>query len=149
MTTRREFLQAAAITSLPALGGAAIVDAAGTSASGPSVVQAVLVDERHAAARAAGARLAERGVKVHALPRGDITHVWLHHIGPMWQRQPIAVAGLTEAPAMFCLEQFAFASGLRVVFHGEHVVYPGGGTEHRLLRGGGGRRSFRRRARTR
>ena len=36
---------------------------------------------------------------------------------------------------MFCLEQLAFASGLRVVFHGEHVVYPGGGTEHRLLRG--------------
>jgi hypothetical protein len=36
---------------------------------------------------------------------------------------------------LFCLEQFAFASGLRVVFHGEHVVYPGGGTEHRLLRG--------------
>jgi hypothetical protein len=72
---------------------------------------------------------------VHALPQGDITQVWLRHIGPAWEHQPLAVAGLTEAPALFCLEQLAFASGLRVVFHGEHVVHPRGGTEHRLLRG--------------
>ena len=45
------------------------------------------------------------------------------------------MAGLTARPALFCLEQFALGCGLRVVFHGEHVVHRQGRTEHRLLRG--------------
>jgi hypothetical protein len=39
---------------------------------------------------------------------------------------------------LFCLEQLALGFGLRVVFHGEHVVYPDGHIEHSLLRGAEG-----------
>ncbi len=119
---RREFLQAAAASALP-LG-------AGTA----SAVRAVLIDERHREARAFGARFAGRGVTGYALPEGDITEVWRRKIGPAWKREPFALAGLTERPALFCLEQLGWSCGLRVLFHGEHVVYRGG-TDHSLLRG--------------
>jgi hypothetical protein len=82
-----------------------------------------------------GARLAARGASLLALPDGDITQVWLQHIGPAWRDRPVPFAGLTGRPALFCLEQFAVSCGLRVVFHAEHFVHREGRTEHRLLRG--------------
>ena len=69
------------------------------------------------------------------MPDGDVTQIWLHHIGPAWRDQPVAIAGLTARPALFCLEQFALSCGLRVVYHGEHVVHQEGRTGHRILRG--------------
>ena len=136
MTNRREFIQAAAITALPVVVGAnQVADRAQTNAPTRIDVHAVLVDERHPAARAVGARLAAGGAPVHAIPDGDITQVWLRHIDPVWKLQPVPVAGLTARPALFCLEQLALSCGLRVVFHGEHVVHDEGRTEHRLLRG--------------
>jgi hypothetical protein len=130
MTSRREVLKAAA--ALPLVTGATrIVDAAVRK----RIVLHVLVDERHAAARRVGSHLASRGATVHTIPDGDITQVWLRQIAPAWRREPVAVAGLTERPALFCLEQFALACGLRVVFHNEHVVHSADPTEHGLLRG--------------
>jgi len=69
------------------------------------------------------------------MPDADITHVWLHQIGPAWRQRPVAIAGLTARSALFCLEQLALSRGLRVVFHGEHVIHPDGRTEHSILRG--------------
>ena len=136
MTNRREFIQAAAITALPVVVGAnQVADRAQTNAPTHIDVHAVVIDERHPEARAVGARLAAGGATVHAVPDGDITQVWLRHIDPAWRLQPVAVAGLTARPALFCLEQLALSCGLRVVFHGEHVVHTEGRTEHRLLRG--------------
>ncbi len=136
MTNRREFLHAAAVSALPLAAGAAQTDRAPPTDAPPrTALHAALVDERHAQARAAGARLAARGVTVHAVPDGDVTQTWLRHIGPAWRREPLSVAGLTERPALFCLEQLAWSCGLRVVFHGEHVVHSAGRTEHALLRG--------------
>ena len=130
MTNRREILRAAAV--LPLVAGATrFVDATARKSSSLRV----LIDERHDAAKIVGARLANRGATLHRLSDGDITQVWLQQIAPAWRRQPVAVAGFTERPALFCLEQFALACGLRVVFHNEHVVHPGGHVEHRLLRG--------------
>jgi hypothetical protein len=100
-----------------------------------NALHAVLVDERHTESCSAGARLASRGTPVHATADGDITQIWQRQIAPAWRRKPVTVAGLTERPALFCLEQFAWAFGLRVVFHTEHIVHPGGLTEHWLLRG--------------
>ncbi|MBX5462648.1 MAG: hypothetical protein IRZ28_16355 [Steroidobacteraceae bacterium] len=65
----------------------------------------------------------------------DITQVWLHQIGPAWRERPVPIAGLTARSALFCLEQLALSRGLRVVFHGEHILYPDGRTEHSILRG--------------
>jgi hypothetical protein len=135
MINRREFLEAAAVSALPAIAGARQRgDDRLTSASRPAL-HAVLIDERHAQARTVGAHLAVAGATVRPIPEGDITQVWLDHIGPAWRHQPLTVVGLTARPALFCLEQFALGCGLRVVFHGEHVVHRQGRTEHRLLRG--------------
>jgi hypothetical protein len=101
----------------------------------------VLFDARYSEARSAAARIGGAGAATHALVDGDITQVWLEHIGPAWQRGSAAtaanaaIAGITARPALFCLEQFALSSGLRVVFHAEHVVHPNGRTDHALLRG--------------
>jgi len=133
MTNRREILQAAAVSALPLVTRATGI--ADVAVPKPLTLHAFLIDERHAAARSVGARFAARGIPVHAIPGGDITQIWLRQIGPIWSRTPVAVAGLTERPALFCLEQFALASGLRVAFHGEHVTHRHGRTEHSLLRG--------------
>lgn len=134
MTNRREILQAAAASALPLVARAAATGE--TEASRRIALHGVIIDERHAASRTAGARFASRGVVVHALPEGDITHIWLREIDPAWRRERVAFAGLTARPALFCLEQFALGCGMRVVFHGEHILHSNGETEHLLLRGG-------------
>ncbi len=143
MTSRREFLEAAALTALPVIAGTPLA-AAAAPAKKPSVVddsaaglafQFVLFDSRYSQAHSAAVRIGSAGAAVHALADGDITQVWMDHIGPAWQRGPAAIAGVTARPALFCLEQFALSSGMRVVFHAEHVVHANGRTHHSLLRG--------------
>jgi hypothetical protein len=136
MTNRREFLQAAAIAGLPVIGAATgNIAVARSRAPVRNDLHAVLVDERYAEAHSVAATLGSIGTPVHTIPDGDITEVWLSHIGPAWRAGPVAIAGLTARPALFCLEQLALASGLRVVFHAEHVVQASGETEHSVLRG--------------
>lgn len=129
MTSRREFLQAAAISGV-------IAGTAGTAtmAATRRPLAAVVIDERFAQACILGSRLADGGTPVLGISDGDITQIWLREIGPMWKRQPAAVAGLTARPALFCLEELALPHGLRVVFHAEHIVHPDG-IAHTILRG--------------
>ena len=148
MTSRREFLEAAALTALPVVAGVSLSGAA-VAATKPVLANApsraslsaaadfhlVLFDARYSEARSAATRIGGAGAATHALADGDITQVWLEHIGPAWQRGPAVIAGVTARPALFCLEQFALSSGLRVVFHAEHVVHADGRTDHVLLRG--------------
>lgn len=136
MINRREFLEVAALSSLPAIAVASPGLGQGPRPSPSSgTLPAVLIDARFAQARAVGARLTDLGATVHALPDGDITQVWLSHIRAAWKAQPVTVVGLTARPALFCLEQFALGCSLRVVFHAEHVVHRGARTAHRVLRG--------------
>jgi hypothetical protein len=134
MTNRREILRAAAVSpALPLVTGT--TSAVGAALTTRIALYAVLIDERYSVSRTVGARLSGRGATVHAIPEGDVTQIWLQNIGPAWRREPVAVAGLTARPALFCLEQLALSSGLRVVFHAEHVVHPEAPTEHSILRG--------------
>jgi hypothetical protein len=128
MTSRRQFLQGATLAVAPLVTGLpGIADArTGTSLA----YQAVLIDDRHAEARAFGAALARRGSRVLPVTHGDVTALWLGEIGPAWRRAPLPVAGLTRPPVLFCLEQLAWAQGLRVVFHAEHVVTTSRPTSH-------------------
>jgi hypothetical protein len=133
---RRIFLEAAAASALPAIAIAnANVAAAHSAVPARVAVHTFLSDERYAPSRTVADRLRAAGVDVHAIPDGDLTQVWLRHIGPAWREHPVTLAGLTARPALFCLEQLALGCGLRVVFHAEHVVHDEGRTEHRLLRG--------------
>jgi hypothetical protein len=96
----------------------------------PLPFHAVLIDEQYAEGRSFGATLAARGATVHAVPDGDVTALWLHNIAPAWRHSPVPIAGLTRPPVLFCLEQLAWAQGLRVVFHAEHVIAQGRPVEH-------------------
>jgi hypothetical protein len=137
MTSRREFLHAAALAAVPTFAGAE-EHAAPAERTTPAALalHAFLIDARHAEARIARERLARSGTAVREITDGDITQVWLRHIRPVWQGGPAAFAGLTERSALFCLEQLGWAAGVRVAFHAEHCVHPDGHADHALLRGG-------------
>lgn len=139
MTSRREFLEAAALSALPAVAGTSVRAAAAADTTGRPGTRPefhlVLFDQRYPQAHSVAARISRAGAVVHPLTDGDVTQVWLSQIGPAWQRGPAVIAGLTARPALFCLEQLALSSGLRVVYHAEHVVHSNGRTEHSLLRG--------------
>jgi len=144
MTNRREFLHATALAAVPA-----IVVRTGAAAQGPSraeraAVHAILIDERYAPARAVRACIETGSVTVHSLPDGDVTETWLHQLRPLWEHAPASVGGVTAPATLFCLEQLAWEYGLRVVFHGEHVIMSSGDSEHRILRDTGRHLSSRR-----
>ncbi len=138
MTNRREFLQVAAISA-----AAPIAARAGDAATAAGLLQqrtalalgGVVIDSRHAQSRAFGEHVAGRAPLL-TTHDGDMTALWLADIAPAWSRKPVALAGLTEAPALFCLEQLAWSHGLRVVFHAEHVLRDGA-VRHSVLRGAG------------
>jgi hypothetical protein len=74
------------------------------------------------------------GVPTRALRDGDITDAWLEAVRPAWRQGHASIAGLTTSSPLFCLEQLACAQGMRVVFHAEHVLLPGGRVAHQVLR---------------
>jgi hypothetical protein len=93
----------------------------------------VLIDDRHAEARAFGTALTAWGAPVHSLPKGDVTALWRESIGPAWRHAPTVVAGLTRSPVLFCLEQLGWPLGQRVVFCAEHLM-SAARPVHRILR---------------
>jgi hypothetical protein len=132
MTTRRTFIQAAA-SAVPSLAAGRVNAALMAS---PSDLHTAVIDENHAAARTFGRRLDAYGASVLSLREGDVTAVWLNEVRGAWTSKPVPLAGLTTPAALFCFEQLAFAHGLRVVFHAEHVVHPGGHIDHEVQRKG-------------
>lgn len=138
MTTRRTFIQAAASTALPiATGTIGSAAASEGVAFRHDTLQAAILDDAHLAAREFGRQIGMQGVPVHSIHSGDITAAWLQTVRPLWQKRRAPIAGLTTPAALFCLEQFAFAHGLRVMFHAEHVLLADGSVEHQVQRGQG------------
>jgi hypothetical protein len=133
LTNRREFLQGAVWAALPVVVGAPLLPTAARAAV-PRTFPMVLIDDRHAEARAFGTALAAWGALVHAVPKGDVTALWRESIGPAWRQAPTVVAGLTRSPALFCLEQLGWELGRRVVFCAEHLVWAGRPVRHKVLR---------------
>ena len=112
MTSRREIVKGGALAlALPAM-------AAGRArAAEPAVFRAVY-DERFAEARGFAEAAAARGWPVRAI-RGDVTELWFHELEPRWKAGPAAVAGVTDAAALFCLETLARDRGLRLAARAE------------------------------
>lgn len=75
---------------------------------------ALVYDARHGRARAYGRALRGRATVVHAM-HGDPTAAWLELLDPLWRDGPAHVAGITSAPALFCVEQMAHGHGMRVL----------------------------------
>ena len=113
MANRREFLQgsvaAPMLVLLPGL-------AAAVESLNPSLpLHKVLFDARHGASLRFAQAFAEQGVATHGLRNGDITPFWRNELAAVWARTPAPIAGLTDAAALFCLEQLAPQHGLRVL----------------------------------
>lgn len=129
MPTRRTILQSAAALSAVPL-APSVVYGSGTK---PAPDIAVLYDHRHAAARGFRLRAAQWHVPVHGM-HGDITDLWQNHFRTAWKSNPTPLAGLTERPALFLLEQLGYEHGMRVLFQAEHESSGKGRWTHRILR---------------
>ncbi|CAI06278.1 hypothetical protein ebA302 [Aromatoleum aromaticum EbN1] len=135
MISRRAFLQGSV-----AMGGLAL---AGTSIPGfaapatlsqykaPLSLFSAIYDNGFPASAAFGAATEEQGYSTHDID-GDITELWVHHLAEQWQREPVAIAGLTHASALFVLERMGWDHGLRVIFRARHQFQANGDIEHRL-----------------
>ncbi|MDR2215251.1 MAG: hypothetical protein LBE59_05340 [Nevskiaceae bacterium] len=133
MTNRREFLRTAAA----ATAGGVVTGGAAAASPLPLPLHAVLIETTFPQTHAFGASLATAAsAPLLHLRQGDITAAWLQHIAPIWQREPVALAGLTLSSSLFCLETLTSLTPLRVQFHAEHVLLPDGRVQHRVLRGG-------------
>lgn len=115
MNSRRDFLKLSAAVSAWAAGTVQ----AGASIGSPQVFSTdlykVLGDQRHPASVAFVEVARRQGLKGHLLVNGDISKFWLHELQTVWQQKPVAIAGLTDAAALFCLEQLCTQYQLRVV----------------------------------
>jgi hypothetical protein len=132
MASRREFLQVGvAALALPISACAASKPSASALAgeSAPAKLYKVIYDERHASSRAFAAEVARLGAPVHAI-KGDITDLWFRDLDARWKKQPVAIAGLTEHGALFCLERLSWDHGMRVVYRADHTYRADGYMEH-------------------
>ena len=129
MPTRRSFLESAvAVSAAPLAPGVVFADG-----KGAAMPMGAIFDARHRDARVFGLRAEQLGVPVRAI-EGDITDLWQDELRGRWRSTHVAIAGLTERPALFMLEQLAWDYGLRVVYQAEHEPQGPGSTIHRVVR---------------
>jgi len=90
-----------------------------------------IYETTHAAALGFAAHMQLRGVAIHGID-ADITSLWFNDLALRWRERPVAIAGLTEPGALFCLERLAWEHRMRVAFRATHTRLPGGAIEHRI-----------------
>ena len=127
MTDRRSFIGGSAALAAVATAGAG---RAGTLPRAGRFYK-VVVDSRFAESVAFAREAARSGVALARIS-GDVTDLWFNDLDLRWKAGPVAVAGLTGADSLFCLERLGWDAGLRVVFRGEHLANASGGLDHRL-----------------
>jgi hypothetical protein len=123
---RREFCLSSA--------AAAIAGAAGSLVcAGGARLYKFIYDRRYPAGRAFGTAA---GHAVTTAGRvavdGDITALWSRDLRLHWSAGGAAVAGMTTAQTLFCLEQLAKDHWMRVVIRAEHRISGGRTTTHRV-----------------
>ena len=127
--TRRSLLQSAAVLSATSVAPRVIFAADPVRSERMSVIY----DSRRGESRSFGGRASHLDFPTHAI-EGDITDLWQTELQALWKQAPVTIAGLTERPALFLLEQLGWDYGLRVVYQAEHGAPEPNGTEHRIVR---------------
>src|SRR5580704_6560247 len=87
----------------------------------PCAFQRAVFDERFAGCRAFAAELQGTGVSTSAI-RGDVADLWYGDLRAHLSENRWPIAGLTDRPALFCLEELARDVGMRVVFRADHII---------------------------
>ena len=134
MSNRREFLQLTlAASALPALAAQQneSVPSSLISASPCVRIDDLVVESSSPLAAAFQNEAARLGFAPHAIA-DDITDLWCQHLSASWKQAPATLAGITLSTSLFCLEQLARDSGMRVWFRAEHSALPNGKAVHTL-----------------
>ncbi len=126
-SSRRRFLKTCAAVSVTPL----VAESARAAHRNDADIGAVVVEASSQEAMRFGTRLGEYGTTVHGID-ADVTSLWYEHLDGQWRTRPVAIAGMTLRPALFCLEQLALTHGLRVVHHGRHMNESAARTSHVL-----------------
>jgi hypothetical protein len=131
MPNRREFLQTGAAVSAIAVNGvvARRADAIGVTAS--AAPGRALYDDRYVEGRRFAAVMGAQGVATSTLDDGDVTRFYLE-LEQIWQRGPVAVAGLTQFGPMLVIERIAQERGMRLAMRVEHGAARTGSMAHRF-----------------
>lgn len=119
---RRDFCglsAAAAALALGALGDLAVARDVVAIPANLSIYK-VIFDDRFSAARVFGSSAGRDG-RHTAVIRGDVTALWINDLKSHWQSGGAAIAGMTTARTLLCLEQLAHDTWRRVL---ERVAYP-------------------------
>jgi hypothetical protein len=127
--TRRNFLQSAAVVSAAPLAPKVVF----ADGSQQAVNIGVVYDSRHIDARAFALRAEQWGAPLRRI-EGDITELWQTELQGRWREMPVAIAGLTERPALFLLERLSWDYGMRVVYQAEHETNGRGQVSHDVVR---------------
>jgi hypothetical protein len=116
---------------LPAPGQTAALPPAGST---PNVrLYKFVFDRRYSAGRAFGiAAEHARSTAGTVAIGGDITALWSRDLRLQWSAGGGAIAGMTTARTLFCLEQLARNHWMRVVIRAEHAISEGHEIAHRL-----------------
>lgn len=135
MISRRTFLQGSMAMGGLAFAGISVPGFASARTTGVDRVTlpifSAIYDKGFPASAAFGAAAKQQGYSTHGID-GDITELWVRHLSERWQHEPVAIAGLTHASALFVLERLGWDHGLRVIFRAQHRVEVDGRIEHRL-----------------
>lgn len=133
MTNRRQFLKIGLATStIPLAASASGQGALGAfSADKTLPFYKVIVDERYQESIEFGKAMEERGYDTYQMKNGDLTEFWYSHLNAIWEKEPVAIAGLTKFGPLFCLEQLGRTYGARRVYRGDHL-YEQGKITHKL-----------------
>jgi hypothetical protein len=121
MTTRREFIQVSALAGLAGTGwmpGAYSADVSGMRV-GYHRSHRIIYDTRFAGSTAFGREARASGFEVRPVD-GDVTRLWVGDLASLWKTELAAIAGMTAADVLFCLEQFARDADLRIVHRTVH-----------------------------
>ena len=129
MVNRRSVMKLGAATVAGALVNLPVLGRNVAPASAHSVLQRAVFDERFAECRAFAAELNSAGVLTSAI-RGDVARLWYHDLRVQLSKKPAPLAGLTDRPAVFCLEELARDVGMRVIFRADHIMEQNGHTQH-------------------
>lgn len=97
----------------------------------PLPLFSVLYDNGFPASAAFGAAARQHGYAAHDID-GDVTEFWMNHLAARWRHEPVAIAGLTHASALFVFERMGWDHGLRVIFRARHRSRGDGRIEHQL-----------------
>jgi hypothetical protein len=129
MVNRRTVLKIGATTLTGTLVNVPVFGQHAASTRPSSAFQRAVFDDRFAECRAFATELESAGALTSAV-RGDVAELWYKDLRVHLSKKRVPVAGLTDRPALFCLEELARDVGMRVIFRADHITEQNGHTQH-------------------